>query len=129
MDRQRRLTILRSLLELAHADGRFSDVERDTLAGILSRIGYPAEEVAMGIRRLQSKPMTGELKRQLTNADGRRNFLRDLLTVAFADGVFTAEELDYVEDVAEALEVPRSELERLSQEALAHLSQENRGSL
>ncbi|MBI3926167.1 MAG: TerB family tellurite resistance protein [Armatimonadetes bacterium] len=100
---------LKSLLQLAWADGEMTEAEQDTMADILARLGYDPEEVAAEPEHEQQAPAAA-LEAVLPDRQSRLRALKDLVDVAFADQDLSLEEFDYLEKLASRLALQREDL-------------------
>lgn len=114
--------ILRSLAEVAWADGEVTEEERALLFTTCFQLGASEEEVEELHEILgepdSNPPSQDELKAVLPDKASRLNVMRALLTMSFVDGALAFAEYDVIEKKCAELEISAEELETLRQEAL-----------
>lgn len=113
----RQSLLVKTLVQMAWADQKLDEAERQMLARVLTHLGAtPAE-----IESLQAEPENVDLEQLAATLPGlpeRREAMRLLLKVAFVDDALTFEEFDLVGRLAEALGLTDEQMEQLRQEAL-----------
>ncbi len=120
---ERRREIIKSLAQVAWADGELVEAEKKLLADILIKIGCKPEE----IKKIENNPVKSttalaQLDKVLPTHVERRSALRDLITLAFCDGECCFHEFLYIERMAHKLGVSSQELEELRDQALQFLN-------
>jgi uncharacterized tellurite resistance protein B-like protein len=119
MDNQKR-EILKSLAEIAWADGKVTDEERALLFSTCLQLGATPEELE-DLEAALGQPNEAEedasLKAVLPDKSSRLNVMRALLTMSFVDGAVGFAEFDVIEKKSRELEVTPEELETLREEA------------
>lgn len=124
----RQKEIVKSLAQLAWADGELVESERRLLEGILERLGCTPEE----FRELQQAPnepgtAMARLEKVLPTHVDRREAMRDLVTLAFCDGECSFDEFVYIERMARRLRIGPDELSELRDQALMLLENHQPG--
>ena len=115
--------IVKSLAEMAWADGVLSPEERTLLLKILIEAGTNPED-ADEIERLIAAPSAdilsepAQLSRADLDHDGKRNVMRALLIMSLMDGVLSFAEFGQLERVAVELDISAEELDSLRAEAM-----------
>ena len=119
MDTQNK-QILRSLAEVAWADGEVTEDERALLFSICLQFGATEEEMS-DLKEVLGKPNgePGDLNGVLPDKESRLNVMRSLLIMSFVDGALAFAEFDLLAKKADELEITRDEMETLRQEALS----------
>lgn len=119
MDTQNK-QILRSLAEVAWADGEVTEDERALLFSICLQFGATEEEMS-DLKEVLGKPNgePGDLNEVLPDKESRLNVMRSLLIMSFVDGALAFAEFDLLAKKADELEITRDEMETLRQEALS----------
>ncbi|MGE0487893.1 MAG: TerB family tellurite resistance protein [Vulcanimicrobiota bacterium] len=113
-----RRELVRTLFEVAMADGSFDPEEQEAIADILANLGFP-EDFEMpepGVPR--NTPRLSEL---LPSQTDRIAAMRSVLRVAHADGVLAAGELRYIDKLADEMEIPLEQLVELHREVLEEI--------
>ena len=113
----RQSLLLKTLVQMAWADRKLVDTERELLQKMLTHLGATPEE----IEDFETLPEEVDLDQLVSTLPGpaeRREAMRLLLQIAFADDALTFEEFDLVDRLAGALGLSEDELEELRQEAL-----------
>lgn len=117
--------IVKSLAEMAWADGVVSPEERALLLKFLIEAGANPED-ADEIERLIAAPSPSadvfsepaQLSRVELDHEGKLNVMRALLIMSLMDGVLSFAEFGQLERVAQELEISSDELDELRAEAL-----------
>lgn len=114
--------IVKSLAEMAWADGVVSPEERALLLKILIEAGANPED-ADEIEQLLAAPSANvlsepaQLGRVELDHEGKLSVMRALLIMSFMDGVLSFAEFGQIERVAQELEISSDELDELRAEA------------
>lgn len=114
-DRQRE--IMKSLMQMALADGKVTESERALLDNVAEMIGCPAEEL---------DTLAGEeshLEEVMIDQEDRFDAVRSLLVLSISDQDVDAAELDYLWKVVEKLGITWEDFEKLRAEATSLVSQ------
>ena len=120
MDNQNRV-IMKTLAEMAWADGKVTEEEKALLFSVCLQMGAPPEEAEELKEALGQPSQTseGDLKEALPDKASRLNVMRILMTMSFIDGALDFAEFDVIEGKAKELGLTADELETLRREALA----------
>lgn len=116
--------IVKSLAELAWADGVVSPDERALLLRILVEAGTDPDDV-QEFDHLLAAPSADVMSEPANLADlnldqeGKHNVMRALLIMSFMDGTLSFAEFDHLERVAQELELTDDELDVLRTEAIS----------
>jgi uncharacterized tellurite resistance protein B-like protein len=117
----RNKVIMKSLAEMAWADGQVTDEEKAMLFNVCLQLGASPEE-AEELKEVLGEPTSpneGELKDVLPDKASRLNVMRVLMTMSFIDGAMDFAEFDVIQSKAEELGLNPEELETLRKEALS----------
>ncbi len=120
MESQKR-EIIKSLAEMAWADGEVTDEERALLFSTCMQMGASEEEIAelKSVLGPPSKEASGDgLKAVLPDKASRHNVMRALLTMSFIDGALGFAEFDLIEKKGQELEISPEDMETLRKEAI-----------
>ena len=120
MDNQNRV-IMKTLAEMAWADGKVTEEEKALLFSVCLQMGATPEEAEELKEALGQPSQTseGDLKEALPDKASRLNVMRILMTMSFIDGALDFAEFDVIEGKAKELGLTSEELETLRREALA----------
>jgi uncharacterized tellurite resistance protein B-like protein len=105
--------ILRSLVAIAWADGRFASEEGEVIEAMISTFGLSEDEAAAvrvyakTPRSLEDVPVT-EL-----SPDDRRTLLSHAVILSYIDGGQTEGELDIIDELVDRLGIPEKEADAL----------------
>ena len=115
----RHKAILKSLAEMAWADGEVTPEERAMLFTVCLQMGATEEEMD-DLREVLGRPdgSSSDLSSALPDKASRLNVMRILLTMSFVDGALAFAEYDLIEKKAQELGIDAEEMETLRQEAL-----------
>ena len=116
----RNKVIMKSLAEMAWADGEVTDEEKAMLFNVCLQLGASPEE-AEELKEVLGEPTQsheGELKDVLPDKASRLNVMRVIMTMSFIDGAMDFAEFDVIQSKAEELGLNSEELETLRKEAL-----------
>ena len=119
MDLQKK-QILKSLAEIAWADGEVTDEERALLFSTCLQLGASEAEVEK-LKSVLGQPDSASedssLKGVLPDKSSRLNVMRALLTMSVVDGAIAFAEFDVIEKKCRELDIEPDELEKLRNEA------------
>ena len=117
----RNKVIMKTLSEMAWADGKVTDEEKALLFSVCLQLGASAEEAEelKEVLGQPAEPSDGDLKEALPDKASRLNVMRILMTMSFIDGALDFAEFDVIENKAKELGLTPDELETLRREALA----------
>ena len=123
---QQAQSIIKSLAEMAWADGEISPEERALLFNVMVSMGADPEDMdEMG--SVLGRPGAGveeaPLSEVIPDMPSRLNVMRALLTMSFVDGILSFAELTLIEKLAKDLEIDRDQLEEIRQEAVVAAKQ------
>ena len=102
-------TILKAVYRLCEADGVVSDEEQEWLNTLM-------EEYKITPERVDSVLSMEELKISLPGEQSKMFFMRLLLMVSLADGNTSAEEWEYIQDVARQIGYDGDKLDMLREQ-------------
>lgn len=113
--------IMKSLAEMAWADGKVTDEEKAMLFNVCLMMGADSQdaEVLHEILGQPEQDTDADLKDLLPDKASRLNVMRVLLTMSFIDGALDFAEFSVVERKAKELDITPEELETLRKEALS----------
>jgi uncharacterized membrane protein YebE (DUF533 family) len=105
--------IIKALVPVAWADGKFAEREREMLDALLD--AYCADDREKeALLEYAAQPKTlDDIDLQELSADDRRVLLQHAVLLSFADGDQSAEELAMVEALAKKLRIPDAEAKTL----------------
>lgn len=110
--------IVKSLVQMAWADGEIAPEEKTFLTQVLLTLGCTKEEIdTLNPAEIDMSPPA--LESVLVDRDSRRNTMRALLAMSFVDGTLSFSEFDYIQKIAKMLQLSDDDLEELRVEALA----------
>ena len=113
------MAILKSLVAVAWADGRFAAEEREHLEALISAFGATEAEAAM-VREWASTPRTlADIPLSDLSRDDRRVLLNHAVVLTYMDGEQTDDERQMIGELREALRIPEGEAERVIEAASA----------
>lgn len=118
----RNKVILKTLAEMAWADGKVTDEEKAVLLNFCHQLGASpeeSEELKEALGAPSGAADKGELKDALPDKASRLNVMRVLMTMSFIDGALDFAEFDVIESKAQELGITPEELETLRKEALS----------
>lgn len=114
--------IIKSLAEMAWADGEVTEEERALLFTVCLQMGATEEEMEElreVLGQSQAVQNDGEsLEQALPDKASRLSVMRVLLTMSFVDGALDFAEFHVIERKARELGIDSDELEQLRQEAV-----------
>lgn len=110
--------IVKSLIQMAWADGEVAEAEKALLSSILMNLGCSTDEVDKLAEQWSGGGEPARLDEVLKDTESRHNAMRALLTMSFVDGALSFKEFTYIERVARQLEIGDDELEKLRIEAV-----------
>ena len=117
----RNKVIIKSLAEMAWADGEVTKEERAMLLNLCLQLGASPEE-AEDLKEVLGQPpaaVEGELKDVLPDKASRLNIMRIIMTMSFIDGAMDFAKFGVIQSKAKELGLNSEELETLRKEALA----------
>jgi uncharacterized tellurite resistance protein B-like protein len=115
---EREREIVKSLMQIAWADGRWTPDEEALVGLILARIGLTPGETEQMKSQYSDPNKLAELERYIPDKPKRLNAMRLLLAVAYADLDVPDEEAAYLAKMAAKLDISPQELEDLMQETI-----------
>lgn len=115
---QREKEIVKALIQLAWADGRWTPNEEALVGLILARIGLSTDEIEALKSQYRDPTELAELERVIPDKPRRLNAMRLLLAVAYADLDVPDEEALYLGKMATRLGISPAELEGLMEETV-----------
>lgn len=112
--------VVKSIIQVAWADGQVSAQERDVLSRMLMQVGCSPEEVSELDEVLSgTETRMPDLDKVLPDKASRLDAMRAIMTMSFADGALSFKEFTYMERMASKLGVDDDELEQLRAEVVA----------
>ena len=103
------MAILKGLIPVAWADGKFADEEKETIEGLLVAFSASAEE-AEEVRTWAKEPRTVEdIPLTDLSFDDRRVLLAHAVYLSFADGDFSEPEKNLIDKMVKKLRIPDEE--------------------
>ncbi len=115
---ERERQIVKALIQMAWADGRWTPDEEALVGLILARIGLQADEIEDLKTKFQDTTDLAELEKVIPDKPKRLNAMRLLLAVAYADLDVPDEEALYLAKMAGRLNISQSEMDALMQETM-----------
>ncbi|MCE7873264.1 TerB family tellurite resistance protein [bacterium CPR1] len=115
---EREIEIVKSLIQISWADGRWSPDEEALVGLILARLGLSASEIEGLKARFQSQTDMAQLERYVPDKPSRMNAMRLLLAVAYSDLDIPDEEALYLGTMATRLGITPAELDELMEETI-----------
>ncbi len=115
---EREIEIIKSLIQLSWADGRWSPDEEALVGMVLSRLGLSAGQIEELKTRFHKQPDMAALEQHVKDKPGRLNAMRLLLALAYADLDIPDEEALYLGTMATRLGITPSELDLLMEETI-----------
>ncbi len=113
--------ILKSLVAVAWADGRFAAEEREHLEALISAFGASDADAAE-IREYSTQPRElGDIPLTDLSADDRRTLLNHAVVLTHVDGTQDAAEKQLIKDLATHLRIPDAEAGRIIEAAEARV--------
>jgi uncharacterized membrane protein YebE (DUF533 family) len=113
------MAILRALVPVAWADGKFADNEKQMLDALLDAFGASDEE-KQSLRAYAAEPKTlGDIDLSTLSAGDRRLLLQHAVVLSFADGKQVSEEQAFLKQLADHLRIPAEEAQQLIAAATA----------
>lgn len=113
------LTLLRTLVALAWADGSLASGELEWIDKVMDQLQVPPEQRQKLLSGHLPLPTEGELVEALPEGEDREIFLRFLLSVSLEDGETSLDELNLLRDLGKKLGVSGEALEEMRQSVLA----------
>ena len=111
--------ILKSLVAVAWADGKFASEEKEMLEALISAFGASDEE-AEAIREYAKTPRTiDDVPVTELSADDRRTLLNHAVVLTFIDGVQHEHEKALIKALADRLRINEGESQRIIEAAEA----------
>lgn len=110
--------VVKSLLHMAWADGRWTPDEEAMVGLILARIGLTPAEIELMKSQYNDPGKLAELERYIPDKPRRLNAMRLLLAVAYADLDVPDEEAAYLAKMAAHLDITARELDDLMLETI-----------
>lgn len=125
MDQEKR-SVLNCLFRLAWADGQFRAEEKSVLDRLMSRMGLSRSEIMAEIQAHSEGPPEDDGELNLTDPTARRDAMRMILMVCFADQEIPEGEVEFIAPLALRLGFTAAQLEELRTEAEQALNPEHR---
>jgi uncharacterized tellurite resistance protein B-like protein len=107
------LAIVRALVPVAWADGKFADEERQMLDALLDAYSANDQERARVREYAAQRRTLDDIELQDLSADDRRVLLQHAVLLTFADGDQSADEIELLKALARKLRIPDAEAEAL----------------
>lgn len=113
------LTLLRTLVALAWADGSLAPGEMEWIDRVMDQLQVAPEMRAELLKAPAGLPEAPSLQQALPEEDDRETFLRFLLSVSLEDGETSLDELKMLQDLSAKLGVSPEALERMRKNVCA----------
>jgi tellurite resistance protein len=107
------VAIVRALVPVAWADGKFADEERQMLDALLDAYSANDQERATLREYAAQRRTLDDIELQDLSADDRRVLLQHAVLLTFADGDQSADEVELLQALARKLRIPDAEAEAL----------------
>ncbi len=120
------LAIVKALVPVAWADGRYADREKQAMEALLD--AYQAtDDEKKAVLEYAAKPRTlDDIHLQDLSAEDRRTLLQHAVLLCWSDGDYSASERAFVQSLAKKLRLPEDEtstiVEQASERARKHLN-------
>jgi uncharacterized tellurite resistance protein B-like protein len=116
---EQELAIVKALVPVAWADGKFAEQELECLKAFLDAYNASEEERKSILEYAKEKRTLDDINLQDLSADDRRILLQHAVLVSFADGEQAVEEDSFLRDLAQRLRIPDDEAKAVMTEAAA----------
>ncbi len=103
------LAIVKALVPVAWADGRFAEQEMETIDALLDAFSATEDEKRSVKEYAKSKRTLDDIELQELSADDRRVLLQHAVLMSFADGHQHPTELELLQQLAVKLRIPPDE--------------------
>jgi uncharacterized tellurite resistance protein B-like protein len=107
------LAIVRALVPVAWADGKFANAEREMLDALLEAYGANAHEREKLHEYAAQRRTLDDIDPQDLSADDRRVLLQHAVLLTFADGDQSADEVELLKALARKVRIPDAEAAEL----------------
>lgn len=111
--------IVRALVPVAWADGKFADREKETLDALLDAFGADEVERAQINAFAAEKKSLDDIDLQELSADDRRVLLHHAVLLTFADGDQDEAERTFLVELAKRLHIPDEEAKSIQDASAA----------
>ncbi len=111
--------IVRALVPVAWADGKFADREKETLDALLDAFGADEVERAQLNAFAAEKKSLDDINLQDLSADDRRVLLHHAVLLTFADGDQDETERTFLVELAKRLHIPDEEAKAIQDASAA----------
>jgi uncharacterized membrane protein YebE (DUF533 family) len=111
--------IVRALVPVAWADGKFADREKETLDALLDAFGADDVERAQISAFAAEKKSLDDINLQELSADDRRVLLHHAVLLTFADGEQDEAERTFLVELAKRLHIPDDEAKGIQEASAA----------
>lgn len=113
----RQQEVVKSLIQMAWADGELSGSETRVLQQVLEKMGATPQEIAGLDDAMAGHPgPLAELDKVLPERQSRMEAMRSIMEMSFADGALSFKEFTYMERMANRLGLSDEDLEALRSE-------------
>lgn len=113
------LTLLRTLVALAWADGSLAPGEMEWIDKVMDQLQVDPALRQQLLASAPALPTEEDLQQALPDGDDRETFLRFLLSVSLEDGETSLDELKLLRDLASKLGVSAERLEKMRQSVVS----------
>ncbi len=111
--REEELAIVKGLVAVAWADGKFETKETEMIDAVLDAFDAGGEEKAAVKEYAKTKRDLTHIELQELSAEDRRQLLAHAVVLSFVDGDQAAEELQFLTELAKTLRIPDAEAKAL----------------
>ena len=110
MDIKEKIVFLQSFIYLIRTDGKIDQAEKDLIAELIKSYQIASQYFA-GINRVPTKEnLLNSLKQIVPNRAHGLFLLKELLTIANIDDTLVKEEIQFIESVAEILNIEKEKI-------------------
>ncbi len=113
------MAIVKALVPVAWADGKFADRERETLEALLDVYAASEDEKAEIREYAKEKRSLEDIDLRELSSDDRRVLLQHAVLLSFADGDQSPEERSFLEQLAVKLKIPADDAQSMMTSAAA----------
>lgn len=114
---QNDLGILKGLVSVAWADGKFVDAERDVIEAMLSAFAAPPDIAQQILHFAETRKSLADVPLDELNEKDRRTLLQHAVLLALMDGEFHDKELVLIEELRALLEISPADAQVIVEDA------------
>ncbi|HRI67263.1 MAG TPA: TerB family tellurite resistance protein, partial [Polyangium sp.] len=111
--REEDMAVLKSLVSVAWADGKFEDTEKEMVAALIDAFGASEEEAKEVHEYAAEKRSLDDMPILDLNAGERRALLQHAVLLTYVDGSQHEAEKSFIGDMCKRLEIPDDEAKEL----------------